>query len=201
MTTGLRESYIPKGEKKRRKVSRYYEILKKKKLEGKLTEVETTVNDDTDDGGKETTVETGDTIGSEGLLVDIEETVELTFTSVTTLGGTLVVGSETSTGVVEGVDEEEGGGTSSSSRGKVTGHPECVTVLGLGVGEQRLVVILESEVEGLGREVTDDVGGVSSPERDESLIGVGTSSAIGDTLVRSSKTSRLEHLTLVLDQN
>jgi len=88
----------------------------------------------------------------------------LTFTSVTTLGGTLVVGSETSTGVIERVDEEEGGGTSSSSGSQVTGHPKSVTVLGLGVGEERLVVILEGEVEGLGREVTDDVGGVSTPD-------------------------------------
>lgn len=34
--------------------------------------LETTVDDDTDDGGNETTVKTGDTIGGNGLLVDIE---------------------------------------------------------------------------------------------------------------------------------
>lgn len=73
------------------------------------TEVQTTVDDDTKDGGTETTVETGNTIGSEGLLVDINETVELTLTSA--LGGLGVVG-ETGTGVVEGVDEEEGSSTS-----------------------------------------------------------------------------------------
>jgi len=73
-------------------------------------EVETTVNDDTKDGGTETTVETSDTIGSEGLLVDINEAVELTLSA--TLGRLGVVG-ETGTGVVERVDEEERSGTSS----------------------------------------------------------------------------------------
>jgi hypothetical protein len=74
------------------------------------TEVQTTVDDDTSDGGHETTVETGNTVGSKGLLVDIYETVELTLTSL--LGGLCVVG-KTGTGVVEGVDEEEGSGTGS----------------------------------------------------------------------------------------
>lgn len=73
------------------------------------TEVETTVNYDTSDGRHETTVKTSNTVGSEGLLVDIDQAVELTLT--TLLGGLGVVG-KTSTGVVEGVDEEEGSGTS-----------------------------------------------------------------------------------------
>ena len=72
------------------------------------SEVETTVDNDTSDGRTETTVETRDTISGDGLLVDIEQTVELTVT--TSLGVLGVVG-ETSTGVVEGVDEEEGSGT------------------------------------------------------------------------------------------
>lgn len=74
------------------------------------TEVQTTVDDDTKDRGTETTVETGKTVRGDGLLVDIEETVELTVT--TALGGLGVVG-KTGTGVVERVDEEEGSGTSS----------------------------------------------------------------------------------------
>ena len=67
------------------------------------TEVQTTVDDYTEDGGSETTVETGDTIGGQGLLVDIDQAVELTLT--TSLGSLGVVG-ETGTGVVEGVDEK-----------------------------------------------------------------------------------------------
>lgn len=83
----------------------------KDRLEGVVeTEVETTVDDDTSDGRHETTVETGNTVRSEGLLVDIDQSVELTLT--TLLCGLGVVG-KTGTGVVEGVDEEEGSGTSS----------------------------------------------------------------------------------------
>jgi hypothetical protein len=74
------------------------------------TEVETTVDDDTSDGGTETTVETGNTIRGEGLLVDIDQAVELTLT--TGLGVLVVVG-ETGTGVIEGVDKQEGGSTGS----------------------------------------------------------------------------------------
>ena len=66
------------------------------------TEVETTVDDDTDNRWNESTVETGNTVGSEGLSVDINETVELTGSS--TLGRLGIV-SKTSTSIVEGVDE------------------------------------------------------------------------------------------------
>jgi hypothetical protein len=72
------------------------------------TEVKTTVDDDTSDGRPETTVETGDTISSEGLLVNIYQAVELTLT--TSLGVLVVIG-KTGTGVIEGVDEEKGGST------------------------------------------------------------------------------------------
>jgi hypothetical protein len=79
-------------------------------LEGVVhAEVQTTVDDYAKDGGHETTVKTSNTIGSEGLLVDIYETVELTVTS--TLGRLGIVG-KTGTGIVEGVDEQEGSGTS-----------------------------------------------------------------------------------------
>lgn len=74
------------------------------------SEVETTVDNDTGNGGSETTVETGNTVRGKSLAVDIDETVELTVT--TTLGVLGIVG-QTGTGVVEGVDEEQGSGTSS----------------------------------------------------------------------------------------
>jgi hypothetical protein len=146
---------------------------------GRLTK--TTVDNDSDDGGEESTVETGNTIGGDGLLVDIQQTVELTLSGGSLLGGLVVVG-ETGSGVVEGVDEEEGGGSGGGSGGKVTSHPHGVAILSLGVGEEGLVVVLEgaegerrqyqrtdgdtlnSQVKGLGREVTDDVGGVSTPD-------------------------------------
>lgn len=73
-------------------------------------EVQTTVDDDTSDGGTEATVQTSDTIGGEGLAVDVHESVELTLT--VALGRLGVVG-QTGTGVVEGVDEKQGSGASS----------------------------------------------------------------------------------------
>ena len=80
-------------------------------LEGVVdTEVETAIDDDTNDGRGETTVETSDTIRGESLLVDIDETVELTLP---TLFGVLGVVGETGTGVVERVDEEKRGSTGS----------------------------------------------------------------------------------------
>ena len=90
------------------------------------TEVETTVDDDTNDGGDESTVETSNTIGSEGLLVDIDKAVELTSSS--TLSGLGVVG-KTGTGVVERVDEEQRRSTSSTTRSDVASKPLPVAVV------------------------------------------------------------------------
>lgn len=73
-------------------------------------EVQTTVDNDTGNGGTEATVQTSNTVRGQSLAVDIYETVELTLTA--TLGRLGVVG-QTGTGVVEGVDEKQGGGTSS----------------------------------------------------------------------------------------
>lgn len=102
------------------------------------TEVETTVDDDTNDRGDKASVETGKTVRLEGLTVDIHETIELTVSS--TLGGLSVV-RKTGTSVVERVDEEQGGGTSSTTRGDVASEPPPVT-LGLLETEQGLEVIL-----------------------------------------------------------
>ena len=52
--------------------------------------------------------------------------------------------------------------------------------------------LTEGEVQGLGREVPDDVGGVTSPERDETLVTVGAGKAVTDTLVGLSKTTLLD---------
>jgi hypothetical protein len=172
-------------------------------------EVQTTVDDYAKNGGTETTVETSDTVGGKGLLVDIYETVELT---VTALLGVLRVVGKTGTGVIEGVDEEEGRGTGSLSLlvghkncgfivtyttgGQVTGHPLGVTVTLLLEGEHRLVGIAESEVERLGREVTDDVGGVTTPQGEDALLLRGSSEALDNTIVLAVKTTGLQHLIL-----
>ena len=156
-------------------------------------EVKTTVDNDTGDGGHEATVETGNTVRGEGLLVDVHQAVELTLT--TRLGVLGVVG-KTSTGVVEGVDEEEGSGTGGTARGEVTGHPPPVAVALLLESEHGLVGVAESEVEGLGREVTDDVGGVATPEGGGALLSDDTLEALANAGVGLGKTARAEHLIL-----
>ena len=137
------------------------------------TEVQTAVDDDADDRRDEAAVKTGDAVRGEGLLVDVDEAVEL---ALTTLVGALRVGGKTGTGVVERVDEEERGGTGSTTRREVTGHPLGVAVTLLVEREERLVVVLEGKVEGLRREVTDDVGRVSTPD-----CGVTTAGSACDT--------------------
>ena len=47
------------------------------------TEVKTSVDEDTDTGDGETSVETGNTVGGDGLLVDIDETIVLSLTVLT----------------------------------------------------------------------------------------------------------------------
>ena len=69
------------------------------------TEVQTTVNDDTSDRGTETTVEADNAVRSQSLPVDINQTGKLTFT--TLLRALCIVG-QAGTGVIEGVDKEEG---------------------------------------------------------------------------------------------
>jgi hypothetical protein len=80
--------------------------------------------------------------------------------------------------------------------GQVTGHPLGVTITLLLVGEHGLVGVAESEVERLGREVTDDVGSVTTPEGEDTLVLGGTAEALDDTIVLAVETTGLEHLIL-----
>ncbi|CAG8720742.1 10000_t:CDS:2, partial [Acaulospora colombiana] len=144
--------------------------------------LETTVDDNTNDGGNESSVKTGNTVRLEGLPVNIDETIELTLSS--TLGGFGVVG-KTGTSIVEGVHEEQGRSTSSTTRSNVTSEPLPVTVVLLEAEEgleRREIVLTEGKVEGLGREVTNDVGGVASPEGDETFIAICAAEAVHDAV-------------------
>lgn len=65
---------------------------------------------------------------------------------------------------------------------------------------KHLQSLTECEVQGLGGEVPNDVGGVTTPEGDKTLILVGTGKAVGDALVGGSKTTLLDlyrHVTLI----
>ena len=81
---------------------------------------------------------------------------------------TLGVVGETSTSEVEGVDNSQGEGTSETTRSDVGGHLGGVGSI-LGNVEQGLDLTLEGEVQGLGWEITDDVGQVTAPERNQSF--------------------------------
>jgi hypothetical protein len=140
------------------------------------TEVETTVDNDTNNGGNETAIKTKQTVRSKRLFVDINQAIELTGSS--TLGSLGVI-RETGTSIIEGVHEKERGCTSGTSRCDVSGEPFPIAVI-LFEAEKRLEVILcfqistvrlvvlkrgitEGKVQGLGWEVTDDIGGVTAP--------------------------------------
>jgi len=100
-----------------------------------------------------------------------------------TLPGLAHVGSKTRSGEVKGVDEAEGGGSSSTTGGQVAGEVSPELPLVNAVEEDLLVLILERKVESLGGEVSDDVRQVASPERDEALFLGDTNDAVHDALV------------------
>ena len=89
------------------------------------TEVEATVDNDTNDRGNKASIETGDTIRLEGLSVDINKTVELTISS--TLCRLGVVG-KTGSSVIKRIDEEQGRSTSRATGGDVSTEPLPVAV-------------------------------------------------------------------------
>lgn len=80
--------------------------------------------------------------------------------------------------------------------GQVTGHPLSVTITLLLESEHGLVGVTEREVERLGREVTDDVGSVTAPQREDTLLLGGTAEALHDTIVLAVETTSLQHLIL-----
>lgn len=69
-----------------------------------------------------------------------------------------------SSGEVEGVDEAEGGSPGSTARSEISNEvaPELLVLVD-AAQEDLLEFVLEGEVEGLGWEVPDDVGGVTTP--------------------------------------
>ena len=141
------------------------------------TEVHATVRDDTGDGHPETVVQTHETGGTSGSLgKTVSKTVE------GLLAGSDIRG-KTGTGVIQRIDDAQGTCTSKTTGGHV--DKEELTELGLFVvlGEDSLDDILKGEVEGLGREVTDHVGEVTSPEGTDTLLGGNATEAISNTSV------------------
>merc|ERR1712127_941676 len=158
------------------------------------TEVHTSVDEDTNSGDVESSVQALDTVTLEGLGVHVNETVEL---SLSTLA--LGIVSQPGTGVVEGVHEGKRQGTGSASRGDVGGElPASAGVRGSLEGS--LHGVLERKVQGLGGEVTEHIGEISSPEGVDALSLHDPGGAVYNASVGFVETALLDHLVLVLDQ-
>jgi len=158
------------------------------------SKVHTSVDEDTDARDDKTSVETANTVGGEGLLVDIDETVVLSLTV-----RALVIVSQSGSGKVQGVDDGEGHGTSETTGSDVGG--ELLPLWGVFWGvEGGLDGVFESKVEGLGWEVSEHVGQVTSPEWSNALGGQGSLGAIHDASVWLVESALLDHFILVLDE-
>jgi hypothetical protein len=84
--------------------------------------------------------------------------------------------------------------------GQVTSHPPSVTITILLEAEQLLELVLEGKVQGLGREVTDNVGSVTTPQGESTLVGDGALEAVTNTGVPAVETTALDHLILYMCQ-
>jgi len=80
-------------------------LFGKKRLQGIIeTKVKASVDDNSNTRDDETAIKSGNTVSSQGLLVDVQKSVELSGTSF--LGGFVIVG-ETSSGVIKRVHEQK----------------------------------------------------------------------------------------------
>lgn len=142
-------------------------------------EVRRPVDDDSLHGHVEALVEPLEAVGLEDLDQAVAQAAELS------PGASFAhVGGQTGSGEVERVDEAERGGTGSTTGRQVTGEvaPELLALVDT-VKEDLLVLVLEGEVESLGREVPDHVGQVAPPERQEALLLRDAHHAIHNALV------------------
>merc|ERR1712054_40737 len=146
------------------------------------TEVYSAVRDDTNNRHSETVVKGKGSLGSLGGLHEaIQQTVEIT-------GSRADIRCKTGTSVIEGVDN----GQATSSRETTRCHldEEELTELLFGVvaREDLLDDVLEGKVEGLGRDISDNVGQVTTPESSDTLLAGHTGEAVNDTSVASELT-------------
>jgi len=132
------------------------------------TELHTTVRDDTGDRDSETVVEGQDALGTiSGLLEAVTEAIE----------GLLArsdISGQTSTSVVQRVDNAQRTGTGETTRGEVDAEEVPEFGLGAVLGEATLDGVLEGKVEGLRGEVPQAVGEVTTPEGADALLGSDT---------------------------
>jgi len=84
-----------------------------------------------------------------------------------------------------------------TTRSQIAHHPFGIAISLLLVCKHGLVCVTEREVESLSREVTDDVGGVTSPQRNDTLRCGRTTEAVNDAVISTVQTTRLKHFILI----
>lgn len=142
-------------------------------------EVCSPVNDDALHWHVEALVQPLQTVRPEDLHQAVTQTIELSCSCRLSY-----VSGQAGTGEVEGIHKTQRGGSGGTSRCQVASKvPPELGVLVNAIKEDLLVLVLEGEVEGLGREVSDDIGKVTSPEREEPLLLGDTDNAVHDTFV------------------
>merc|ERR1712183_990669 len=160
----------------------------------KHAKVHATVDEGTNSGDGETSVQALDTIRFECLHIDINETVKLALTTLT-LG---IIGKPGS-GIVKRVHKQKRHSTSSTTTSNVGGKFPAIAGI-FWTSKNCFDGILEGKVKSLCREVPKDIGQVSSPEGINSLSLQAPLGAVNDTLVWLVQPPLLDHLILVLDK-
>ena len=138
------------------------------------TEVSATIHDDTLDRDAETLVESHRTRPAGNLGQAVNQAGEFAGRLATN------VGSEAGTSEVKRVDDEQRAGTGQTTRRHVDGEERPEVRARVVLREQVLNRVLEREVERLRREITHDVGEVTSPEGGETLFGGDAREAVDD---------------------
>mmetsp|Transcript_26772 Transcript_26772/g.57406 ORF Transcript_26772/g.57406 Transcript_26772/m.57406 type:complete len:281 (-) Transcript_26772:204-1046(-) len=139
------------------------------------TELGSTVDNNSDSGRTDSVVKRHGTIGLDGLFQAIKHTVVLLFLS--------KISSENSSDVDERVDNRVGSSSGGGTRSNLGCGEFSEFRLLVVLGEHLLDVILERQVEGGGRDVSDAVGEVTAPKRGRSEFGDVTLESISHTSV------------------
>ncbi len=137
------------------------------------TELGSTVDNNSNGGRSNSVVKRKETVGLDGLLQAVKHTIVLLFLSKISSKD----GSDVDKRVNNGVGGSSGGGTGSDLGGSELSKFGFLVVL----GEKLLDVILEGQVEGGGRDVSDAVSKVTTPEGRRSELGDVTTESISHT--------------------
>lgn len=135
-------------------------------MKKKVPEIESSVSENTKNGNREALIETLYSIFFEYFSTAIDESVKLTFSFRFTN-----ISSKTSSGEIKRVNEDKTETSSYSSRKQRS----CKVFNSLGfrvdsLEEDSIESVFDGKVDGLSREISDDVSPVTSPKRCNSFL-------------------------------